>query len=119
VKKWRLYLLGQTFKIKTDHQSLKYLLEQKVGTPTQQKWLTKLLGYDFLIEYKKGIENKVADALSREFEETPEQNLNDEVLFSITFPNPTWVEDIMKSYTSDPTVQSRISDCHGAFLEPD
>jgi len=110
VKKWRLYLLGQTFKIKTDHQSLKYLLEQKVGTPTQQKWLTKLLGYDFLIEYKKGIENKVADALSREFEETPEQNLNDEVLFSITFPNPTWVEDIMKSYTSDPTVQSRISD---------
>jgi len=26
VKKWRPYLLGQTFKIKTDHQSLKFLL---------------------------------------------------------------------------------------------
>lgn len=27
VKKWRPYLLGQSFKIKTDHQSLTFLLE--------------------------------------------------------------------------------------------
>ena len=27
IQKWRPYLLGQAFKIKTDHQSLKYLLE--------------------------------------------------------------------------------------------
>ena len=51
--------------IKTDHQSLKYLLEQKIGTPTQQKWITKLFGYAFLVEYKHGKENLVADAFSR------------------------------------------------------
>lgn len=34
VNKWRLYLLGQPFKIKTDQQALKYLLEQRVGTET-------------------------------------------------------------------------------------
>ena len=34
VKKWRPYLLGRLFVIKIDHQSLKYLLEQRVGTPT-------------------------------------------------------------------------------------
>ena len=45
VKKWRPYLLGRPFVIKTDHQSLKYLLEQRVGTLAQQKWITKLLGY--------------------------------------------------------------------------
>lgn len=31
--KWRPYLLGQSFVIRTDQQSLKFWLEQKVGTP--------------------------------------------------------------------------------------
>ena len=65
VKKWRPYLLGRPFVIKTDHHSLKYLLEQRVGTPAQQKWISKLLGYAFIVEYKQGKENVVADALSR------------------------------------------------------
>lgn len=32
VQKWRPYVLGQSFIIKTDQQVLKYLLEQRVGT---------------------------------------------------------------------------------------
>ena len=53
MQKWRPYLLGQSFKIKTDQQSLKFLLEQKVGTVTQQRWMSKLLGYDFVIEIER------------------------------------------------------------------
>ena len=33
VKKWRPNLLGRPFVIKTYYQSLKYLLEQRIGTP--------------------------------------------------------------------------------------
>ncbi|KAJ0816356.1 putative nucleotidyltransferase, Ribonuclease H [Helianthus annuus] len=65
VKYWHHYLVTRHFVIKTDHQSLKHLLEQKIVTPLQQKWLSKLLGYDYEICYKKGVENVVADALSR------------------------------------------------------
>jgi hypothetical protein len=57
IQKWRPYLLGQSFVVRIDQQSLKFLLEQKVGTHFQQKWLTKLLGYDFIVEYKKGVYN--------------------------------------------------------------
>jgi hypothetical protein len=32
---WCLYLLGQRFQIKTDHQSLKYFLEQRISSPDQ------------------------------------------------------------------------------------
>jgi hypothetical protein len=51
---WRPYLLGKHFQIKTDHQSLKHFLEQRISSPEQQKWVTKLFGYDYEIIYKKG-----------------------------------------------------------------
>jgi hypothetical protein len=61
---WLSYLLGQCFQIKTDHQSLKYFLEQCISSPEKQKWVTKLFGYDYEIIYKKGKDNVVVDALS-------------------------------------------------------
>jgi hypothetical protein len=60
VQKWQPYLLGQSFIVHTDQQSLKFLLEQKVGTNSQHRWASKLLGYDFAFEYKKGKDNRVA-----------------------------------------------------------
>lgn len=65
VQKWSQYLLDRHFILKTDQESLKHLLDSKIVTPFQQKWLSKLLGFNFEILYKKGVDNTVADALSR------------------------------------------------------
>ncbi|KAJ0970323.1 hypothetical protein J5N97_023200 [Dioscorea zingiberensis] len=65
IKKWRQYLLGRHFTVETDHQSLRALIHQTIQTPEQQRWLTKLLGFDFDIVHKPGVVNGPADALSR------------------------------------------------------
>lgn len=38
VNKWRGYLMGQPFTIKTDQEAIKHLLSQKITTLMQQKW---------------------------------------------------------------------------------
>jgi len=65
IQTWRPFLLGRKFYIQTDQRSLKYCLDQRIATPEQQKWVTKLLGYDYEITYKPGRDNNAADALSR------------------------------------------------------
>jgi hypothetical protein len=65
VRHWRPYLWGRRFVVKTDHYSLKYLLDQRLATIPQHHWVGKLLGFDFSVEYKSGATNTVADALSR------------------------------------------------------
>lgn len=80
--------------VKIDHHNLKYLLEQKIGTPMQQKWLSKLLGYDYIVECKKGADNKVADALSRVVEE--------EVSLALIYvPTLEWVDETITGYEED------------------
>lgn len=65
VQKWRHYLLGRRFVIRTDQKSLHFLTDQKLLNEEQQKWVSKLLGLQFEIQYRPGLENKAADALSR------------------------------------------------------
>jgi hypothetical protein len=85
LKKWRPYLIGRHFKVKTNHDSIKYFLEQRLSSEEQQKWVTKILGYDFEIVYKKRKENIVADALSRKDEYV------EAFIFSISIIQPDWI----------------------------
>lgn len=79
IHKWRHYLLGNEFEIRTDHRSLHNLLNQAIQSPEQQYFLTRLLGSMYTIVYRKGAgENHAADALSRlsKQEEEDESTLN-------------------------------------------
>jgi len=65
VRHWRPYLWGRPFLVRTDHYSLKFLLDQRLSTVPQHQWISKLFGFDFTVEYRPGRLNVVADALSR------------------------------------------------------
>ena len=68
VKKWRQYLLGHHFIILTDHRSLRKLMNQTIQRLEQHRYLARLLGFDYTIQYRAGRSNVVADALSRAME---------------------------------------------------
>ncbi|KAI5334926.1 hypothetical protein L3X38_025059 [Prunus dulcis] len=102
VQKWRPYLLGRKFVVRTDQRSLRHLWEQKITTTAQEKWLVKFMGYDFTIEYKKGKENLVADALSRR---------NASGVAAISTPVPNWLDPIKDEVQSNQTMQELVDKC--------
>ena len=100
VKRWNAYLIGKPFKIQTDHNSLRFLLDQKTTTLAQQKWVLKMMGYDYQVIYKKGSNNVVADSLSRR----PQGELH-----AITTWHTDLLDGIKMTWTTDPQLAQLIS----------
>ena len=84
--------MGRHFKVKTDHDSLKYFLEQMLSSEEQQKWVKNMLGFDFEIIYKKGKQNVVVDALSRKDEDV------EALLYVISIIQPYWIAKAMDEW---------------------
>ena len=99
----------------TDHQALKHLLEQKLTQPLQHKRLTKLLGLDYEIQYKRGVENGVADAFSRRrMEGASDSNREAELqvaqVCAISSIQPRWTQELLESYIGDAQAQQKLSE---------
>ena len=106
VQHWRPYLQNSEFTIRTDQKSLLHLTDQRLNTPIQQRAFTKLLGLQFQIQYKQGLSNRAADALSRRHHESQQ---TDSELAAITVCRPAWLEAIQASYFQDPAAQDRLA----------
>lgn len=102
VSKWRSYLLRGPFIIKTDHQSLCHLNDQALETDLQRKAMTKLIGLQYQFQYKKGVDNTVADALSRVHHTTD--------CFALSAPHPLWLQELLNSYAVDPKAQQLLTE---------
>ncbi|XP_033139473.1 uncharacterized protein LOC117131451, partial [Brassica rapa] len=62
---WQHYLWPKEFVIHTDHESLKYLKGQSKLSKRHARWVEFIETFPYVIKYKQGKENIVADALSR------------------------------------------------------
>lgn len=102
IQQWRSYLQHGEFTIYTDQKSLCQLTEQRLHTSWQQKVFTKLIGLQYKIVYKKGAENRVADALSR-------KPTHDSSCAAISSSTPQWIQEVLDGYQQDPASLTMIS----------
>jgi hypothetical protein len=71
LKRFRHLLIGFRFHIFTDHKGLEWITTQTRLSPRQARWLEALSEFDFEITYVPGIDNILADALSRIYSNEP------------------------------------------------
>lgn len=100
MEKWRQCLQRQEFVIRTNHESLAYLNEQTLQSELQRKAITRLMGLQLKIVYRKGGENVVADALSR----IPHLMLTQ----AVSTVQPLWIQEVVNYYATDVQAQELI-----------
>jgi hypothetical protein len=104
IDKFRSYLVGAKVIIFTDHAALKYVLTKKDAKPCLLRWILILQEFDLENKDKKGVENTVADHLSRmPITNTEDLAINDilrdDMLLKVTDSNP-WYANIVNFMVS-------------------
>ena len=75
LEKFRSYIVGSPVTIFTDPAALKYLLSKQDTKPRLTRWILLCQEFNRIIKDKKGVENVVADHLSRLVLETTSKGL--------------------------------------------
>ena len=99
LEKFKSYIVGSPVTIFTDHAALKYLLSKQDTKPRLTRWILLCQEFNLTIKDKKGVENVVADHLSRLVPATTSEGLPigdtflDEQLFALV--HCPWYADIV------------------------
>ena len=99
LEKFRSYIVGSPVTIFTDDTALKYLLSKQDTKPRLTRWILMFQEFNLTIKDKKGVENVVADHLSRLVPESSSHGVPigdsfpDEQLFALV--HCPWYADIV------------------------
>lgn len=74
--------------------------EQHLETEVQRKAMSKLVGLQFRFQYRRGLDNGAADALSRVGKQFD--------VAALSTCQPTWVQEVANSYETDADAQERL-----------
>ena len=122
VQKFRQYLLGRRFILRTDHKPLISLFDPKQGVPVLtssrlKKWRLILSAYDYVIQHVSGKQNVFADYLSRKptpGTATPEEQVDVQVLL-IDEEAVLNADCVAKETKADPTLSQVLKFVHGVW----
>jgi len=101
---WQHYLWPKEFVIHSDHESLKHLKGQGKLSRRHAKWVEFIETFPYVIKYKQGKENIVADAPSRRY-----------VLLSTLDARFLGIEHIKELYKDDSDFANVYNACERAF----
>jgi hypothetical protein len=91
--KFRSYLIGSHTVVYSDHAAVRYLMSKQDAKPRLIRWILLLQEFNLTIKDKKGVENVVADHLSR---------LTNESTIDLTPINDSFPDDFLFSVDITP-----------------
>ena len=118
-----LYTFGRTITVQSDHQPLQRIWKKSIvsASPRLQRLLLRLVHYDLNIEFLRGKENMIADALSRvcllqsSDSKTRDSNIDVKPVHHITqtaLVSKTRLQELRLATQSDPTLCSLTKTIH-------
>ena len=120
LEKFRSYIVGSPVTIFTDHAALKYLLSKQDTKPRLTRWILLCQEFNLTIKDKKGVENVVADHLSRLVPDSNSHGIPigdsfpDEQLFALV--HCPWYADIVNYLETGQIPAQWASQQKGKFL---
>jgi hypothetical protein len=128
LKKFRHYLWGREFRLRTDHASLTWLLNFKDPDGMLQRWLTRMSEYHIAIEHRPGIKHCNADGMSRcmgsDVEPSPERDSTDDMFDGAVAPRTArqtanGIKQCLQSLTEEFKVECHIRNVRYVRSVPD
>ncbi|KAL5538163.1 hypothetical protein UlMin_045629 [Ulmus minor] len=97
---WEHYLIQKEFILHSDHRTLQFLHSQKSINRMHARWIMFLQRFSYVFKHKAGVNNKVADALSRR-----------PSLLSIMHSEVVGFENLQDVYPTDPDFRTIWAKC--------